>query len=70
MTIRFYERIAKTYRKENWDMILAKILEERIFCAKKLGMWDQVAVSLVELLSGGIGDYLICFFVTHLKGSE
>ncbi|CAG8550412.1 7506_t:CDS:10 [Funneliformis caledonium] len=49
--LKFFERIAKTYRKENWHTILESILRCSLKCAKELGGWENVLEYLVELLS-------------------
>ncbi|CAI2164898.1 20189_t:CDS:10 [Funneliformis geosporum] len=49
--LKFFERIAKTYRKEHWHTILESILRCSLKCAKELGGWENVVEYLVELLS-------------------
>ncbi|GBC06239.1 hypothetical protein RclHR1_06700003 [Rhizophagus clarus] len=49
--LKFFERIAKTYRKEHWHTILESILRWSLVCAKELGTWEKVVEYLVELLS-------------------
>ncbi|KAL1915276.1 uncharacterized protein VTP21DRAFT_7552 [Calcarisporiella thermophila] len=47
----FFERIAKSYRKEKWYTILASILHLSVKCARELGRWGHAVELLVELLS-------------------
>ena len=49
--VRFFDRIAKTYRKERWYTVLASILLLSLDCARVLNMWNKVIEYLVELLS-------------------
>ncbi|PKC06517.1 hypothetical protein RhiirA5_419462 [Rhizophagus irregularis] len=49
--LKFFERIAKTYRKEHWHTILESILRWSLVCAKDLGTWEKVVDYLIELLS-------------------
>ncbi|CAG8562050.1 3931_t:CDS:10 [Ambispora leptoticha] len=51
MALKFFERIAKTYRKENWHSILESILRLSLKCARELGDWENVIKYLIELLS-------------------
>lgn len=51
MALKFFERIGKTYRKENWYMVLTSILRWSLRCAKELQSWDRVVECLVELLA-------------------
>ncbi|KAJ3278121.1 hypothetical protein HK104_002636 [Borealophlyctis nickersoniae] len=51
MALKFFERIGKTYRKENWPWVLQSILNMSVRCARMLGTWDTVAECLVELLN-------------------
>ncbi|KAI8374513.1 Gryzun, putative trafficking through golgi-domain-containing protein [Radiomyces spectabilis] len=52
MALKFFERIGKTYRKENWHMVLTSILRWSLRCAKELQSWDRTIECLIELLSG------------------
>ncbi|KAI9311302.1 Gryzun, putative trafficking through golgi-domain-containing protein [Dichotomocladium elegans] len=54
MALKFFERIGKTYRKENWHMVLASILRWSLRCAKELGSWERAVECLVELLSSDL----------------
>ncbi|KAI8815244.1 Gryzun, putative trafficking through golgi-domain-containing protein [Cladochytrium replicatum] len=56
MAYKFFERIAKTYRKESWPAILTAVVASSLICAKRLGMWDAAVESLVELLSERLID--------------
>ncbi|KAJ3023675.1 hypothetical protein HKX48_001899 [Thoreauomyces humboldtii] len=55
MALKFYERIAKTYRKEHWPSVLKDVLRESKECARVLSRWDVVAECLVELLGERMG---------------
>lgn len=48
---RFFDRIAKTYRKERWYTVLSSILLLSLDCARVLNMWNKVIEYLIELLS-------------------
>ncbi|ORY47827.1 hypothetical protein BCR33DRAFT_764198 [Rhizoclosmatium globosum] len=50
MALKFFERIGKTYRKENWPSVLAVILGLSVGCARKIGRVGAVVEGLVELL--------------------
>jgi len=51
MAKKFFDRIARTYRKEKWTPILSKIILRALQCAKSLGVrYDSVAYTL-ELLA-------------------
>ncbi|KAF9585264.1 hypothetical protein BGW38_003138 [Lunasporangiospora selenospora] len=51
MALKFFERIAKTYRKEKWNLVLTSILKWSIRCAEELGFWELVVEYLIEMLS-------------------
>ncbi|KAG0190503.1 hypothetical protein DFQ28_001976 [Apophysomyces sp. BC1034] len=51
MALKFFERIGKTYRKENWHMVLTSILRWSLRCAKELGSWERAVECLVELMA-------------------
>ncbi|ORY05966.1 hypothetical protein K493DRAFT_203903 [Basidiobolus meristosporus CBS 931.73] len=51
MALKFFERIAKTYRKENWSTILASILHSSLVCSRELKLWKNAIGYLIELLS-------------------
>ncbi|KAI8610738.1 Gryzun, putative trafficking through golgi-domain-containing protein [Chytriomyces sp. MP71] len=54
MALRFFERISKTYRKENWPSVLGTLLALSVACAKRLGRWNHVVECLVEMTSAHI----------------
>lgn len=54
MALKFFERIGKTYRKENWNMILTSILRWSLRCAKELGYWERAIECLFELLASDL----------------
>ncbi|KAI9347023.1 Foie gras liver health family 1-domain-containing protein [Obelidium mucronatum] len=52
MALKFFERISKTYRKENWPAVLGVILAKTVECARKVeGRVASVVEGLVELCS-------------------
>ncbi|KAI7870632.1 Gryzun, putative trafficking through golgi-domain-containing protein [Spinellus fusiger] len=51
MALKFFERIGKTYRKENWHRVLTSILRWSLRCAKELGSWERALECLVELMA-------------------
>jgi hypothetical protein len=50
---RFFERIAKTYRKEKWKHMLRPLLSTWYACAQKLGDVELMATLLVEMIGYG-----------------
>ena len=52
-SLRFFERIAKSYRKDGWNTILREILLLSFACAKNLGKTDSAITYAAELLSDG-----------------
>jgi hypothetical protein len=52
---RFFERIAKTYRREKWGTMLRPLLETWKACSKQLDDLDTTVRLLVELLAYGDG---------------
>ncbi|RDX49266.1 hypothetical protein OH76DRAFT_1483227 [Lentinus brumalis] len=53
MAVRFFERIAKTYRRESWEPLLHPLLTQWYKCAQQLGDVDLSVRLLVEMLSYG-----------------
>ncbi|KZV68255.1 hypothetical protein PENSPDRAFT_25100 [Peniophora sp. CONT] len=53
MAVRFFERIAKTYRKENWGGMLRPLLGTWFRCAQMLGDVELSVRLLVEMLAYG-----------------
>ncbi|KAJ3205854.1 hypothetical protein HDU67_008582, partial [Dinochytrium kinnereticum] len=51
MALTFFGRIKRTYRNENWPLIVRSILEISIRCAKSLAQRETVVECLVEMLS-------------------
>ncbi|KAJ1970633.1 hypothetical protein H4R35_005752 [Dimargaris xerosporica] len=51
---KFFGRIAKTYRREQWATILTSILRWSLHCAIETEMWPTVVRLLVELLAPGL----------------
>ena len=51
MAKKFYDRIAKTYRKEKWTSILSEIVGRSFECARHLKMYRDVLVYSIELMS-------------------
>ncbi|KAJ3383004.1 hypothetical protein HDU84_003911 [Entophlyctis sp. JEL0112] len=59
MALKFFERIAKTYRKEKWNFaIVASILRHSVACARRLERWTSVVEALIELVSEDVVDDL------------
>ncbi|KAG6382017.1 Gryzun, putative trafficking through golgi-domain-containing protein [Boletus reticuloceps] len=54
LAIRFFERIAKTYRREKWNAMLRPLFLTWYACAKKLGDVELTVRLLVEMI--GYGD--------------
>ena len=50
---RFFERIAKTYRREKWDTMLVPLLSTWYKCAQQLGDMELGVQLLFELLAHG-----------------
>ncbi|KAF9268549.1 hypothetical protein L218DRAFT_852654 [Marasmius fiardii PR-910] len=56
MAIRFFERIAKTYRRDQWGYLLGPLLSTWYTCAKRLGDVELCVRLLVEMLGQGVDD--------------
>ncbi|KIJ65975.1 hypothetical protein HYDPIDRAFT_110092 [Hydnomerulius pinastri MD-312] len=54
MAVKFFERIAKTYRREKWNAMLRPLFSTWYACAQKLGDVELTVRLLVEML--GYGD--------------
>ena len=54
--IRFFERIAKTYRRENWGVMLRPLLQTWYACAQQMGDVELSVQLLVEMLAHGSAD--------------
>jgi len=52
IALKFYDRISKTYRNENWSILLTDILKLMVKCSKETHSYQILIESLVELLSG------------------
>ena len=50
MAVRFFERIAKTYRREKWDAMLRPLLATWYACAQQLGDVELSVQLLLEML--------------------
>ncbi|TFK74712.1 hypothetical protein BDN72DRAFT_812681 [Pluteus cervinus] len=50
MAVRFFERIAKTYRREQWDPMLRPLLSTWYACAQRLGDVELSIKLLIEML--------------------
>ncbi|KAH9072843.1 Gryzun, putative trafficking through golgi-domain-containing protein [Lactarius deliciosus] len=55
MAVRFFERIAKTYRRERWGATLRPLLATWYKCAQRLGDVELSVKILVEMLAHGSG---------------
>ncbi|KAI0365604.1 hypothetical protein BV20DRAFT_1056347 [Pilatotrama ljubarskyi] len=53
MAVRFFERIAKTYRRESWESLLHPLLSQWYACAQQLGDVELSVRLLVEMLGWG-----------------
>ncbi|KAI1785207.1 Gryzun, putative trafficking through golgi-domain-containing protein [Ganoderma leucocontextum] len=53
MAVRFFERIARTYRRESWESLLHPLLSQWYKCAQQLGYVDLSVRLLVEMLGYG-----------------
>ncbi|KAI0359646.1 hypothetical protein OH77DRAFT_1587090 [Trametes cingulata] len=53
MAVRFFERIAKTYRRESWESLLHPLLSQWYACAQQLGDVELSVKLLVEMLGWG-----------------
>ncbi|RPD57771.1 hypothetical protein L226DRAFT_490820 [Lentinus tigrinus ALCF2SS1-7] len=53
MAVRFFERIAKTYRRESWESLLHPLLSQWYKCAQQLGDVDLSVRLLAEMLGYG-----------------
>ncbi|TBU21299.1 Gryzun, putative trafficking through golgi-domain-containing protein [Dichomitus squalens] len=53
MAVRFFERIARTYRRESWQSLLHPLLSQWYKCAQQLGDVDLSVRLLVEMLAYG-----------------
>ena len=51
---RFFERIAKTYRREKWDAMLLPLLSTWYACAQQLGDVELSVQLLIEMLAHGL----------------
>ncbi|RDB24899.1 Trafficking protein particle complex subunit 11 [Hypsizygus marmoreus] len=56
MAIRFFERIAKTYRREKWGSMLRPLLATWYACARELGDVDLSVKLLIEMLGHDVGE--------------
>jgi len=51
--VKFYERIAKIYKREHWDTLLRPVLSEWYTSCRQTGDIDTAAKLLVEMLCYG-----------------
>jgi trafficking protein particle complex subunit 11 len=61
MAVRFFERIAKTYRKEHWRVMLKPILFMWYACARQIGDVESIVKLLIEMMGCGMCGDTICF---------
>lgn len=66
LSLRFFERIVKSYRKEGWSVIFNLVISEMIECAKKIGHWDVAVGGLIELCTD-VGEELAASRWPELK---
>jgi hypothetical protein len=62
VAVRFFERIAKTYRRERWGTMLRPLLITWYKCAQQLGDVELSVRILVEMLAHG-APYLFTLIV-------
>ncbi|KAF8514641.1 Foie gras liver health family 1-domain-containing protein [Hysterangium stoloniferum] len=53
MAIKFFERIAKTYRKEEWGIMLKPVLSTWYTCSRQVGDVDSAVKLLIEMMCCG-----------------
>lgn len=63
MAVRFFERIAKTYRRERWGTLLRPLLATWYKCAQQLGDVELSVRLLVEMLAHGTSYPLVVWIV-------
>ncbi|KAF8918186.1 Gryzun, putative trafficking through golgi-domain-containing protein [Mucidula mucida] len=56
MAVRFFERIARTYRRESWDTMLRPLLTTWYACVQQLGDVELSVRLLIEMLGHGLED--------------
>ncbi|KIY69509.1 hypothetical protein CYLTODRAFT_372663 [Cylindrobasidium torrendii FP15055 ss-10] len=56
MAIRFFERIAKTYRRESWDTMLRPLLTTWYSCVQQLGDVELSIKLLLEMMGQDVED--------------
>ncbi|KAJ7686580.1 Gryzun, putative trafficking through golgi-domain-containing protein [Mycena rosella] len=56
MAVRFFERIAKSYRREKWGLLLRPLLATWYACAQQLGDVELSIRLLVEMLGYGVEE--------------
>ncbi|KAG6920032.1 hypothetical protein DXG01_010100 [Tephrocybe rancida] len=66
MAIRFFERIATIYRRENWDALLQPLLSTWYACARELGDIELSIKLLIEML----GHHIIVNPTTDAANAE
>ncbi|TFY61713.1 hypothetical protein EVJ58_g4338 [Rhodofomes roseus] len=54
LAVRFFERIAKTYRREQWDSLLRPLLTTWYSCAQQMGDMELSVRLLFEMLGHGL----------------
>ncbi|KAH9944784.1 Gryzun, putative trafficking through golgi-domain-containing protein [Amylocystis lapponica] len=56
LAVRFFERIAKTYRREKWDSLLRPLLSTWYACAQQMGDMELSVRLLFEMLGCGVSS--------------
>ncbi|THV06232.1 hypothetical protein K435DRAFT_773423 [Dendrothele bispora CBS 962.96] len=77
MAVRFFERIAKTYRREQWGSMLKPLLETWYACAQQLGEMELSIRLLIERLGhdsdesdpGALEEDLLAIFKSTVPSS-
>jgi hypothetical protein len=65
---RFFERIAKTYRREKWVSMLRPLLSTWYACAQQLCAAELCVRILIEML--GHGDFCFSFDAIECKSED
>jgi hypothetical protein len=59
MAGRFFERIARTYRREKWDLMLRPLLKTWYMCAQQIGDVELSVRLLLEMLANGYCEWIV-----------
>ena len=64
---RFFERIARTYRREKWYSMLRPLLSTWYTCAQQLGDVELSICLLVEMLGHGAGLLILSLLCAYSR---